>query len=308
MKAAPFAYVRPGTTAEALEELSRDGAKVIAGGQSLVPVLAMRLARPAALVDINAIEALQVLEDETAGVRIGATVRQREAQRNPATSRVPLLRMALPWIGHRELRSRGTVCGSLAHADPAAELPAVACSLEAAITIAGPGGERTVAAEGFFTAAMTTSAGSEELITSVRFPHATEQQGFGFAEIGRRHGDFALAGVAIRVEAQDPARPSARITCFGVSDTPVVRDDSTRLSEAVAAAGPDTPEIQIRTLLAASAHDFATEVVDTGGDEHGSRAYRQQLIAALSSRELARAYIRATRDGTGRTGPDQEKP
>lgn len=307
MKAAPFAYVRPGTTAEALEELSGDGAKVIAGGQSLVPVLAMRLARPATLVDINAIESLQVLAEEEAGVRIGATVRQRQAQTSPATARVPLLRMALPWIGHRELRSRGTVCGSLAHADPAAELPAVATCLEASITVAGPDGERTVAAEGFFTAAMTTAASPQELITSVRFPRAGEHQGFGFAEIGRRHGDFALAGVAVRVGAADPARPSARIACFGISDTPVVRDDSARLSEAVAAAGPDASEAQIRSLLEAGGRDFAADVVDTGGDEHGSRAYREQLIAALSSRELARAYLRATGEKTGREGTDEER-
>ncbi|WP_139006327.1 FAD binding domain-containing protein [Arthrobacter crystallopoietes] len=307
MKAAPFAYVRPGTVSDAIGELSRDGAKVIAGGQSLVPVLAMRLAQPATLVDINAIGDLRVLKEEQHGVRLGATVRQRAAQRDPATAGVPLLRMALPWIGHRELRSRGTICGSLAHADPAAELPAVACCLEATVTVTNQAGERTVKAVDFFTAAMTTTVLPEELITSVHFPRATDYQGFGFAEIARRHGDFALAGVAIRIDARDPVRPSARLACFGISDTPVVRDVSEHLSEAVADGGPDTPEKQISTVLAATADDLAADVVDTGGDEHGSAAYRRQLIAALSSRELARAYKRAFQGMSGPTAIDEER-
>lgn len=295
MKAAPFAYVRPGSVTDVLSELSRDGAKVIAGGQSLVPVLAMRLAQPTTLVDINAVDELHTLRTEPSGVRLGAAVRQRTAQRDPAIAEVPLLGMALPWIGHREIRSRGTVCGSLAHADPAAELPAVAICLEATLTIASPKGERTVDAVDFFTAAMTTTVQPEELITSVYFPRATQHQGFGFAEIARRHGDFALSGVAIRIDAKDPTRPSARITCFGISDIPQVRDVSEQLTAAVGKDGPDAPEARLRTALAAAAKELAADVVDTGGDEHGSQAYRRQLITALASRELARAYAKAVR-------------
>ena len=294
MKAAPFAYVRPDSIADALGELRRDGAKVIAGGQSLVPVLAMRLAQPSTLVDINSIEELTRIEADRDGVLVGANVRQRRVQQDPATAAVPLLRMALPWVGHRELRSRGTICGSLAHADPAAELPAVACCLEATITITGTDGERVVDAEDFFTAAMTTTVQPDELITSVRFPTAGVAEGFGFAEIARRHGDFALAGVAIRVRAADPERPEVRIVAFGVSDKPVARDVSDWVADAVATADADAPEKTIRDALGESADDFAADVVDTGGDSHGSTEYRRQLIAALSSRQLARAYGRAT--------------
>lgn len=294
MKAAPFAYVRPDSIADALGELRRDGAKVIAGGQSLVPVLAMRLAQPSTLVDINSIEELTRIEADRDGVLVGANVRQRRVQQDPATAAVPLLRMALPWVGHRELRSRGTICGSLAHADPAAELPAVACCLEATITITGTDGERVVDAEGFFTAAMTTTVQPDELVTSVRFPTAGVAEGFGFAEIARRHGDFALAGVAIRVRAADPERPEVRIVAFGVSDKPVARDVSDWVADAVATVDADAPEKTIRDALGERADDFAADVVDTGGDSHGSTEYRRQLIAALSSRQLARAYGRAT--------------
>ena len=294
MKAAPFAYARPGSVADAIAELSHDGAKVIAGGQSLVPVLAMRLAQPSVLVDINSIRELGRIEEERGGVRIGANVRQRRVQQDPAAAAVPLLRMALPWVGHRELRSRGTVCGSLAHADPAAELPAVACCLEASVTIAGADGDRVVDAADFFTAAMTTTVQPDELVTSVRFPTAGAAEGFGFAEIARRHGDFALAGVAIRIRALDPERPELRIVAFGISDKPVVRDESGWLADALATCGPGASDEALRRALSLRADDFAAGVVDTGGDSHGSTAYRRQLVAALSSREIARAYAQAT--------------
>jgi len=294
VKAAPFAYARPGSVADALVELSHDGAKVLAGGQSLVPVLAMRLAQPTTLVDINSIGELGRIDQEQGGVRIGANVRQRQVQQDDVAAAIPLLRMALPWVGHRELRSRGTVCGSLAHADPAAELPAVACCLEASVTIAGTNGERVVAATDFFTAAMTTTVQPDELVTSVRFPTAGAAEGFGFAEVARRHGDFALAGVAIRVRAVDPERPELRIVAFGISDKPVARDESGWLTSAVASVGPSAPHEELRKALSAQADDFATGVVDTGGDSHGSTAYRRQLVAALSSREIARAYAQAT--------------
>ena len=166
MKAAPFDYVRPATVTEAVAALAEaaDDAKVLAGGQSLVPVLAMRLGRPAVLVDINAVAGLDELSLSEDTLDVGATVRQRRLEHDPLTAAVPLLGMALPWIGHRELRSRGTVCGSLAHADPAAELPAVAACLNATLDIAGPSGRRTVSARDFFTAPMTTVLAPDELL------------------------------------------------------------------------------------------------------------------------------------------------
>lgn len=251
-----------------MAELARSGGggKVISGGQSLVPVLAMRLARPEVLVDINAIAELSHVRRGDGYAEIGATVRQREAEHDPVSREVPLLGLALPWVGHRELRSRGTVCGSLAHADPAAELPAVACCLDASLTLTGPSGTRYVPARAFFTAAMTTELGPDEVLTSVRFPVARPGDGFGFGEIARRHGDFALAGVAVHVRDG-----RVTLTGFGVSGRPVTR---------AAALSEITP-------------DLLDAMVDTEGDAHASRDYRRRLFRVLARREIARATAEA---------------
>ncbi|MCW2793428.1 MAG: Molybdopterin dehydrogenase [Nocardioides sp.] len=302
MKAAPFAYVRPGSTQDALAELGRDGAKVLAGGQSLVPVLAMRLGRPSTLVDINAVPELSRISRDHGTLRIGATVRQRQVQYDAATAAVPLLRMALPWVGHREIRSRGTVCGSIAHADPSAELPAVASCLDATMVVAGAEGVREIAAGEFFTGAMTTVIGAEELLTEVRFPIAAPGEGHGFGEFARRHGDFALAGVVVRVRTRDE-RVDARVSCFGVSDHPVSRDISGELQAALAAVGPTPAEPDLRRALAEHAERITSDVVDTGGDAHASTAYRRRLTAGLLAREVARAYLKSLRsaeEGTSR--------
>ena len=312
MKAAPFAYVRPGTVQGVLAELSTAeglaagdpggaGAKIVAGGQSLVPVLAMRLGRPGTLVDINAVAGLDTITvsggtvsggtDPGGTVRIGATVRQRTAQAHAATAAVPLLRMALPWVGHREIRSRGTVCGSLAHADPAAELPAVACCLGATMTIVSPRGRRDVPAREFFTAAMTTVLAPDELLESVAFPVAVAGEGTGFAEVARRHGDFALAGVAVRVRDAGSLRPAAWAACFGIADRPVPCDVSAWAREVLSRG--DAPEDVLRARFAEAAGDFAAEVVTTAGDVHGSTGYRRRLLAGLIAAELARASVRS---------------
>ena len=296
MKAAPFAYVRPGTVPGVLAELAADensagGTKIVAGGQSLVPVLAMRLGRPGTLVDINAVAGLDEITIEDSTVRIGATVRQRTAQAHPATATVPLLRMALPWVGHREIRSRGTVCGSIAHADPAAELPAVACCLGAVMTAVSERGRREVGAADFFTTAMTTVLAPDELLESVSFPAAEPGEGSGFAEVARRHGDFALAGVAVRVRGAASGSPEVAAACFGVADRPVLRDVS-RWAADVLIAG-DASERALRTGFARDAGDFAAGVVTTAGDVHGSRSYRQRLISGLIAAQLARATARS---------------
>lgn len=298
MKPAPFDYVRPGRVADAVAELATadGGGKVIAGGQSLMPVLAMRLARPETLVDVNAIAELAEVTEEDGYLRIGATARQRRMEREPRGAGVPLLGMALPWVGHRELRSRGTVCGSLAHADPAAELPAVACCLDGVLTIAGPNGDRDVAARDFFTGAMTTALGPAEVLRSVRLPRAAAGDGFGFAEVARRHGDFALAGVAVHVSRPTPDGDAgvrrATFTAFGVSDRPVTRDVTTFLASAdPGAGGPSEAAARLADPMA----ELAEEVVDTAGDAHGSSGYRRRLFATLTARELVRAYRRAER-------------
>ncbi|MPZ63227.1 MAG: molybdopterin dehydrogenase [Propionibacteriales bacterium] len=295
MKAPPFAYVRPASVAGVVEHLSRDepDAKILAGGQSLVPVLAMRLARPATIVDINAVEDVPGVERRGGALEVGATVRQRELERHPATAAVPLLRLSMPWIGHREVRSRGTVCGSLAHGDPAAELPAVACCVEAELQIANQQGTRTVPARTFFTSAMTTVLGPAEMLTSVRFPTATAEDGYAFAEISRRHGDYALAGVTVHVRAAGDEILRADMTAFGVSDTPVTWDAREVLRSATGAAGPDTDRRAITTSLMRDTPAIAEQLVTTSGDIHGSRGYRRRLVAALAAQELTLAYLRA---------------
>jgi 2-furoyl-CoA dehydrogenase FAD binding subunit len=276
MKAAPFAYCRPASVVEAVDVLAEGDAKVLAGGQSLVPVLAMRLGRPGTLVDITRLPELDALAVSGGELRVGAAVRQRRLERSAEVAAVPLIGRAMPFVGHRELRSRGTVCGSLAHADPAAELPAVAACLDAAVEVTGPSGTREVAARDLVTGAMTTTVGPDELITAVRFPVARAGDGFGFAEIARRHGDFALAGVAVHV-----ARGGVgTLAAFGVSDRPVVREVTV---------GPDPTEAGLRPVTDA----LAREVVDTAGDAHASRAYRARLLGVLAARELVRAHREA---------------
>lgn len=289
MKAAPFAYVRPATLDDALAELSAthgDG-KVLAGGQSLVPVLAMRLGRPGTLVDINGISELDFLEREGHMLRVGATTRQRQVERSLAVAEVPLLGLTLPFVGHRELRSRGTVCGSLAHADPGAELPAVASCLEAAFEISGPSGRRMVPAASFFLGAMTTVLSPDEILTAVEFPVARPGEGFGFAEVARRHGDFALAGVVTRVQSSDYGVEQAVLSAFGVSDRPVTRD----LTELLRS-GAGEPDVEATLRL--GTEELARDLVDTAGDAHGSQGYRRRLFAVLAARELAHAYLRST--------------
>lgn len=290
MKPAPFAYIRPATLDDAVGELAATGGdgKVLAGGQSLVPVLALRLGRPSALVDISGLGSLATIERVRSHdgdvLRIGAATRQRQAEHAAGASAVPLLGMALPFVGHRELRSRGTVCGSLAHADPGAELPAVACCLGATLHLTGPAGRRDLAAAEFFQGAMTTAAAADEILEAVSFPAARDGEGYGFAELARRHGDFALAGVVTRVRSSaDGEVAEAVVSGFGVSDRPVTRDVTPLVR---ASAEADDPESALRRVTAT----LAAEVVDTAGDVHGSQAYRRRLFSVLAARELARAY------------------
>jgi 2-furoyl-CoA dehydrogenase FAD binding subunit len=299
VKAAPFDYVRPATVTEAVAALAEagDDAKVLAGGQSLVPVLAMRLGRPTLLVDINAVEGLDDLSLTDDALHVGAMVRQRRVEHDPAAAAVPLLAMALPWIGHRELRSRGTVCGSLAHADPAAELPAVAACLNATLEIAAPSGRRTVHARDFFLGPLTTVLAPDELLLAAHFPAATPGDGFAFAELSRRHGDYALTGVAVRVRQMPSGEiQEAVLAAFAISGRPVVIDITDHLTTALSALPPGAPaEVLVRALTPPMSA-LADERVDTPGDMHASNAYRRRLFTHLAARELAHAHLRAKAD------------
>lgn len=221
MKPPRFDLLRADDAAEAVEALRArgDDAKVLAGGQSLMPVLNMRLATPSALIDITRCKDLHSVRLERDALVVGAAVTQMTVERRASLAReVPLLAQALPWISHQQIRSRGTVCGSIAHADPAAELPLVLVTLGGSVTLRSTRGRRAVAAEDFFTGMLSTVRADDELVEDVRFPLADERSGFAFTEFSLRHGDFAVVAVAV---AREPT--ALRIGIGGVADRPVVK-------------------------------------------------------------------------------------
>jgi carbon-monoxide dehydrogenase medium subunit len=286
VKLPAFEYHRPATLAEALDALGGyDDAKVLAGGQSLLPVLALRISSPACLVDIGGIVELAAVAERDGHLCIGAGVRQAEVEaRADVASKVPLLAAALPNIGHRAIRSRGTVCGSLAHADPAAELPAVAVVLDAQLRLAGPSGTRTVAAADFFEGYLTTAIADGEILTEVCFPVAPAGQGAGVVEACRSSGDFALVGAAATVTADGDRITAAALALFGVDGVPV------RLPEVEAAlvgAGKDDVDAH------REASELARRSVEPAADDNGSTAYKRQLVAVMTRRCLAQAGARA---------------
>jgi 2-furoyl-CoA dehydrogenase FAD binding subunit len=235
MKPPRFDLLVASSTEEVLDALRArgDGAKILAGGQSLMPMLNMRLAQPAALVDITRCADLHGVRVEGGDLVVGAAVTQMTVERRATLVReVPLLAQALPWISHQQIRSRGTVCGSIAHADPAAELPLVLATLGGRVTLRGPRGRRVVAAEQFFNGMLSTVRAADEIVEDVRFPLAKAGERFAFAEFAIRHGDFALVAVAVRRDAHGLA-----IGIGGVADRPVVKRlsvlDGSALDEAL---------------------------------------------------------------------------
>jgi carbon-monoxide dehydrogenase medium subunit len=297
VKPPPFTYHRPATLDGALALLRTHGdeAKILAGGQSLVPLLALRLATPAHLVDLGGIAGLDTIEvvPDTAGrpavVRIGATVTQRRAEQHPAVHRhVPLLAEALPLIAHVQIRNAGTVCGSLAHADPAAELPAVALALDATFVVASAGGERRVPASAFYRSYLETDLGHDEVLVAVEFPVAPPRSGTAYCEVSRRHGDYAMVGVGVHL-ALDPAGclTGVRIALAGVATTPVRAAEAEQaLTGAPAGDGP-AERIEHAAGLAAAA-------LRPPADLHATTAYRTHLARVLVARAVASAVGRTT--------------
>jgi carbon-monoxide dehydrogenase medium subunit len=287
VKPAPFEYHAPTTVAEAaalLHDLG-DDARPLAGGQSLVPLMALRLSRPAHLVDLNGIEELAGVESSAdGGLTIGALVRQRAAERSPVVAeRCPLLAEALPFLAHAAIRTRGTIGGSVAHADPAAELPAVCTALEAQIVARSVDGERTVAAADFFVSHFTTALAADEILTSVRIPPAAPRTGFAFDEVSRRHGDFALVAAAAMVRLDGGVIAEARLAFAGVAATPV------RAAIAEARLAGERPDDK---LFEAAAADVAAGL-DPPDDLHATARYRIHVAALLTRRLLSRAVERA---------------
>ena len=282
MKAAAFDYVRADSLGQALQLLAErgDGARVLAGGQSLVPALNLRLAAPDLLVDIGGLEGLRFIEPHGDGVRIGALTRHADIARSAwLTERCPLLSAAIAHVAHPAIRNRGTFGGSLAQADPAAELPACMLALDASIVAAGPSGERRIRAIDFFTGVYETALRPGEVLTSVEIANLHDQRRFGFAELARRRGDFAIAGLAVAGEARNGALSGLRLAYFGVADRPV-------LASACAAA-LDGRALTPTTLEAARA--ALDQELDPAGDAHATGAMRKHLAGVLLERALAEA-------------------
>lgn len=290
MKPVDFEYVVPQTVDDAVNYLASHGenARILAGGQSLVPLLNLRMVRPSILVDINGVDGLDYIEERDGGVAIGATARQADVEHSALIAgRCPLIVEALHEAGHPQIRNQGTVVGSLTHNDPAAELPAVAVALGARLTVAGPNEDRrTVDAADFFVSYFTTSLAPNELVTEVWFPAFEPQTGWSFMEIARRHGDFALAGVAATLTlADDGTIRDARIGLAGVADRPI----RSAAAEEALRGQPATRDV----FSAAGSAAAGDEAVDPASDIHATADYRRDVTAVLVERALATAARRA---------------
>jgi carbon-monoxide dehydrogenase medium subunit len=282
MKLPDFKYEAPTTVAEATGLLAehQDEATLLAGGQSLIPLLALRLAHPAVLVDINGLDELSGVSVTDGRVAIGALTREYMAEESETVAAtVPLLAAALPLIGHEAIRNRGTLGGSLAHADPAAELPAVARALDAELVVRSESGERVIPAAEWFEGYLTTSRRPDEILVEMRFPVAAPGTGVAFQEVARRHGDFAMVGLAASLTLTDGTISDARLAFSGVADVPV------RAAEAESLLVGQRPSAE---LFAEAARRSAT-ALDPPADLHGSSDYRKKVAATLVRRGLRAA-------------------
>lgn len=284
MKPPTFRYERATTTSEALDLLSNAGAsaKVLAGGQSLVALMNLRLSRADVLVDLAPIDELRNYGRSNGHLEIGAMVTQATLEHDPAVgSACPLLASAIPWVGHEAIRNRGTVGGTIAHADPAAELPVVLAALGGEVVVRSKRGGRTIPASEWFRAFLMTSIDADEIVTAVRFPVTGSDTGTAFVEFARRPGDFALVSVAAVVSTDsDGEVDSVRLALGGVAATPLVIDAQEALG------GADPAE------AAAAAAEFVRDRVDPAGDIHGSAEYRRDLARELTRRAVEAAVSR----------------
>jgi carbon-monoxide dehydrogenase medium subunit len=290
MKPAPFEYFAPTDISEALDILARfgDEAKILAGGQSLMPLMNMRLARPRVLVDINRLAAISHISLGADGaLAIGALTRQRAIERaGLVQTHYPLLAAVLPALGHFQIRNRGTIGGSIVHADPAAELPALCLALEAELVLRSAVGQRTVKAADFFRTYLTTAIEPVEMLVDVRFPPWQAQWRWGFQEICRREGDFALVGAVAVLQLDDDAMcQAARLTMFGVGGTPV------RLQRAEDMLSGERLDGRALDQLA---HIVAAEL-QPDSDIHASAEYRREVGGVVARRAVAMAIENAGR-------------
>jgi 2-furoyl-CoA dehydrogenase FAD binding subunit len=270
MKPAPFDYVRAESVDEALDVLAQTGgdARILAGGQSLMPMLNMRLARPAVVIDVMRVAALQKVDDRGGALAVYAGVRQVEIERRPNLIKgQPLLAAALRFVGHAQTRSRGTLCGSIAHADPSAELPLVLVALGGSVHLRARKAKRKVAAQDFFTGMMTTARRDEEMIEAITFPAKAPATGYAFREVARRHGDFAIVACTAIADAN-----SARLAIGGVAERPVVR----------------TMPLPGSSALDDALDEFAWNL-EARDDLHASARYRRELVRRIGKSTLEEA-------------------
>jgi 2-furoyl-CoA dehydrogenase FAD binding subunit len=287
MKPAPFDYYSVRSVEEAITHLNEAGDEglIIAGGQTLVPMLAMRLARPSVVIDINKVEALKGIDQTDAGLKINTCTRQNFALKSPLVSEhAPLLAQALPFVGHHQTRNRGTVGGSLAHGDPASEIPLVAVALDAQITLRSPNQTRQVVASEFFDGPMMTVREENECLTDVTFPTWHGQVGCGFQEVSQRHGDFAIVAAATQISLDDKGVcERIAISVGGVSGVPVrlkkVEDilTSNKIS---------------KDLIGDALQDMASEI-DPADDQQASAAYRRRVSKVMVERVITEAVTNA---------------
>ena len=282
MKPPKFDYHAPKSVDEALALLERYGgdAKLLAGGQSLMPLLNFRLSRPAAIVDLNRIPSLAYINEAKGQVRFGAMTRQRTIEFSPVVKeRLPLLREATRWVGHLPIRTRGTIGGSIAHADPSAEYPAVLAALEGEVVTRSPRGERVIKAADLFQTYLTTNLEADEIVVEVRLPAMPAGAGYALEEFARRHGDFAIIGIAAMVVRDGQRCKTARLATAGAGPVPL------RLRAA--------EEILEREGLGEAAIEAAarraSELVSPDSDIHASSDYRRHLTGVLTKRALTRA-------------------
>jgi len=286
MKPAAFDYIAADSIAMAVAALAQagDDAKIIAGGQSLVPMLNFRMLRPSILVDINRIAGLDVIDETSDAIRIGALTRHYQLETSPLIARnLPVLSRAMTHVAHLAIRNRGTIGGSLAHADPAAELPMMALLLDAELRVASGCGERTVAARDFFLGALTVDLAPGEIITGIELPKLQPHTGWGFEEVARRHGDFALAAVAATLTVSNGAIEQARIALTGVGPTALraTKAEGLLIGHAL------EPDLTHRVI------DAVRATIEPETDLHASSDYRRHLAGVLTGRALAAARRRA---------------
>ena len=282
MKPPAFDYVTATSVAEAVALLAEhDGAKLLAGGQSLVPMLNFRLLQPTRLVDINAIPGLAEIQPmPDGGVRIGALTRHRTVETSALIAeRFPVVTAAMAHVAHLAIRNRGTIGGSLSHGDPAAELPLMAVLLDAQLTVVGPKGSRVIAAQDFFQGALTTALDDTEMLTEIVLPGLPPRTGWGFEEFARRHGDFAIAAAAATLTIETGRCVAARLALIGAGET-VLRSPA---AEAVLVGQAVTPDV------IAAAAEAAQDAADPRADLQASADFRRHLVAVMSRRALTAA-------------------